>query len=98
MRYTNTKAPSEKQSKYVRDIIRWLGKEPPHEFSAAAYYRYIKENIDELKKVQANYYEERSKTLWISSYKKSGQSKHHYYSVMDEEEDADWRASMDFDW
>lgn len=44
------KVPSEKQSKYVRDIIRWLGKEPPHEFSAAAYYQFIRENIDELKK------------------------------------------------
>lgn len=85
------KEPSDRQVAFAVWISNKLKKPLPEENTAQAYFLYIRDNIEEYKKIQRNY-------LYDHQRLREQQSKHIYNSYMDDGQDASWAAAMDFDW
>ena len=85
------KLPSEKQIVFADLINAKTGKPLPKEKTAQAYFIYIRDNIEEYKRIQE-----------FNRYKRRNESKkksyHIYNTIMDDDQDADWAAAMDFSW
>ena len=84
------KPPTEKQRRYARQIARRLQLELPAEYTAKAYFDFIQKNAGEYK--HKIYFD--NARMWY------GNSNRKSYNYTDDHLhlDADWKASMDFDW
>ena len=85
------KKPSDRQILFARRISLYINKPLPAENTAQAYFVYIQENIEQYNKLIAEMRNEHK-----CRYHKT--RKHIYNSVMDDGEDAEWAAAMDFSW
>lgn len=81
------KKPSEKQEVFAIWISKVTNKPLPTEYTAQAYFLYIQENIEQYQEL---------KSKQIHQYHKT--RKHICNPIMDEGEDAEWAAAMDFSW
>lgn len=85
------KGPSDRQIAFAVWISRVTNKPLPAENTAQAYWLYIQDNLDLYHKI-------RNEKRKVRAYGCHKQKQRVYNSVMDDEQDAAWAASMDFDW
>jgi lysyl-tRNA synthetase class I len=85
------KEPSDRQIAFAVRISHLTKKPMPTENTAQAYFIYIRDNIQEYQKLRRNYLYDRQRL-------REQQPQRIYNSVMDDEQDAAWAASMDFSW
>lgn len=85
------KEPSDRQVAFAIRISRLTKKPMPTENTARAYFLYIRDNVQEYQKIRSNYLYDRQRLI-------GRQHKRIYNSVVDDEQDAAWAASMDFSW
>lgn len=87
------KEPSEKQIAFARNISAVTKVPLPEDNTAQAYFFYIQENIGKYKALKSAMIYERQRER-----EREKQKRKIYNSVMDDEQDAAWAASMDFSW
>lgn len=85
------KEPSDRQIAFAARISHLTKIPMPTANTAQAYFIYIRDNVEQYKKLRNNY-------LYDCQRERERRSKHIYNSVMDDEQDAAWAAAMDFSW
>ena len=87
------KEPSRKQISFARNISAVTKIPLPEEDTAQAYFLYIQENVGRYKALKSAMIYERQRER-----EREKQKRKIYNSVMDDEQDGAWAASMDFSW
>ena len=84
------KPPTDRQILFAQRIFNRTNVPLPEEKTSQAYFCYIRDNIEKYKNIMCAIRYEANRDKYNSRNKRN--------SYMDEDQDASWAASMDFDW